>query len=247
MKEMAHIEDEDDGPPMLSIPTDRQALLSRPQRTPRAPPFEVTGDRGETGGGKRNVCISQVSVPEREWNATYKEGLASRRLNGLKWMYRAISPTTPDPAGLHAVGADRCSALGPWRRRDPRSSDLECHALSSWLDRMVDVPVDETLFHEMLQKSRRVGGKTGRGTTLTPAVPFRKASRGKGGNGMGDSNPPEVNRDSGGVFAGRWGNRRPRTGLVLGSGLGPIAGGWRIRSRSITQIFRIFRTRPYGT
>ncbi len=42
---------------------------------------------------------------------------------------------------------------------------------------------------------------------------------------MGDSNTPEVRIATAAEYLlERWGNRRPRTGLVLGSGLGPIAG-----------------------
>ncbi len=121
--------------------------------TPGTNRFEVTGDHGKLVAENGTLVFHKLAMPEREWNATYRGGFGQPAVERIEI---DVSGDFPNHAGIlrdftHAVrtGAP-LQAPGEEGIRGLQISNA-MH-LSSWLDRMVDVPVDEDLFHEMLMQ-----------------------------------------------------------------------------------------------
>jgi predicted dehydrogenase len=136
--------------------------------TPGTNRFEVTGDRGKLVAENGTLVFHKLAVPEREWNATYKGGFGQPPVERIEI---DVSGDFPNHAGILRDFTQSVLTGAPlWAPGEEGIRGLQISNamhLSSWLDRMVDVPVDETLYRDMLQKKVAASAeKTGRGTTL---------------------------------------------------------------------------------
>ena len=136
--------------------------------TPGTNRFEVTGDRGKLVAENGTLVFHNLAVPEREWNATYKGGFGQPPVERIEI---DVSGDFPNHAGILRDFTQSVLTGAPlWAPGEEGIRGLQISNamhLSSWLDRMVDVPVDETLYRDMLQKKVAASAeKTGRGTTL---------------------------------------------------------------------------------
>ena len=115
--------------------------------------FEITGDKGKlvSEGGK--LVFYKLAMPEREWNATYKGGFGSPAVERIEI---DVSGDFPNHAGIlrdftHAVLTG--GALWAPGIEGIRSLQISnAMHLSSWLDKTVEVPVDEAVYLDLLQK-----------------------------------------------------------------------------------------------
>ena len=130
--------------------------------------FEITGDKGKLVAEGGKLVFYKLAMPEREWNATYKGGFGSPAVERIEV---DVSGDFPNHAGIlrdftHAVlTGDPLWAPGIEGIRSLQISNA-MH-LSSWLDKTVEVPVDEAAYLELLQ--RKIASseeKTGSSATL---------------------------------------------------------------------------------
>ena len=130
--------------------------------------LEITADRGKVVVEDGALAFWRLRVPERQFNREYKAGFGEPEC----WK---VELPTPGPMPGHAgITRDWVAAI---RTGSPllapgaegiRSLELSnAMYLSSWLDQWVRLPIDEELFHGMLQERIRSstirkadGGKT---------------------------------------------------------------------------------------
>ncbi len=121
--------------------------------TPGTNRFEVTGDRGKLVAENGTLVFHKLAMPEREWNATYRGGFGQPAAERVEI---DVSGDFPNHAGIlrDFTRAIRTGAplLAPGEEGIRGLQISNAMHLSSWLDRMVEVPVDEGLFHEMLMQ-----------------------------------------------------------------------------------------------
>ncbi len=136
--------------------------------TPGTNRFEITGDKGKLVAEEGRLTFHKLAVPEREWNATYKGGFGQPAVERIEI---DVSGEFPNHAGIlrdftHAVltGAPLWAPGVEGIRGLQISNAMH---LSSWLDKMVEVPVDEALFHKLLlEKIAASADKAGADVTL---------------------------------------------------------------------------------
>lgn len=139
--------------------------------TPGTNRFEITGDRGKLVAEEGRLVFHRLAVPEREWNATYKGGFGQPAVERIEV---DVSGDFPNHAGIlrdftrSVLTGSPLLAPGEEGIRGLRISNA-MH-LSSWLDRMVEVPVDDALYLEMLQaRIAKSAEKAGTNVTLDTA------------------------------------------------------------------------------
>lgn len=136
--------------------------------TPGTNRFEITGDRGKLVAEEGRLVFHRLAVPEREWNATYKGGFGQPAVERIEI---DTSGDFPNHAGIlrdftrAVMTGDPLWAPGIEGIRSLEISNA-MH-MSSWLDKTVELPVDEARYFELLQKKIAVSAeKPGAEATL---------------------------------------------------------------------------------
>lgn len=115
--------------------------------------FEITGDRGKLICENKKLTFYRLDVPEREINATSKESFV---IPAYETLPVEVSGKNPQHNGVLAAFTDRILYGKPLiaEGHEGINSLMISNAmyLSSWLDKTVDLPFDEELFHFMLKK-----------------------------------------------------------------------------------------------
>lgn len=133
--------------------------------------FEISGDRGKIVIEDNKLTFWRLRIPERQFNAEYKGGFGSpevwkcevpiegentQHVGVLRNWINAIRKGTP----LLAPGYEGMRGL-------ELSNAMH---LSAWTDSWVDLPIDEDLFYEKLQKQIRESTNKKAGTDRTMDV-----------------------------------------------------------------------------
>ena len=136
--------------------------------TPGTNRFEITGDRGKLVAEEGRLVFHRLAVPEREWNATYKGGFGQPAVERIEI---DTSGDFPNHAGIlrdftrAVITGDPLWAPGIEGIRSLEISNA-MH-LSSWLDKTVELPVDEACYFGLLQEKIAASAeKSGADATL---------------------------------------------------------------------------------
>lgn len=122
--------------------------------TPGTNRFEIVGSKGKIVIGDNQLKFWQTRVDEAEWNATYEGGFGEPEVWEIK------VPTTFDSASGHSKVVQNFvnNILTGEELKSPGVEGINglmisnAIHLSAWQERWVDLPIDEDLFFEELQK-----------------------------------------------------------------------------------------------
>ncbi|MDR1061831.1 MAG: Gfo/Idh/MocA family oxidoreductase [Clostridiales bacterium] len=125
--------------------------------------FAITGDRGKLVFEDGGLTFCKLRVPEPEFNRTNTQPFKSPPFDRI-----AVETDGSDPehAGVLQAFTDCILGRGELVARGEEGANgvmiSNAMHLSSWLGRPVELPVDEDLYYDMLQKKVRAArGKTG--------------------------------------------------------------------------------------
>ena len=145
------IEVEDDVTAYVEYPNGATGVfLASTAECPGTNRLEISGDHGKVVLENGEITFWRLTVPEREFNATHKGGFGSPEV----WKCDVPGGDGPQHVGILRdwIGAirDRTELLAPGEEGINGLMLSNAMLLSSWTDSMVDLPIDEDKFHELL-------------------------------------------------------------------------------------------------
>ncbi len=128
-------------------------FVSSTGMTPETNRLEVMADRGKVVIEKNELIFYRNRIPERQFNAEFKGGFGGPE----NWVCKV--PVGRDSSGHVGILRNWVSAilngtglLAPGEEGIKGLQISNAIHLSSWLDKWVDIPVNEDLFYEKLQE-----------------------------------------------------------------------------------------------
>ena len=132
--------------------------------------FEVTGDRGKIVIENGQLYFSRLRIPEREFNRTYRGGFGSPECWNVDVPVKGKATRHVGIINnwIEAILDDDTELLAPGHEGIKSLEISNAMLLSTWTDSWVDIPVDEDLFYEHLEKRIKQSAyrKKGTGRTL---------------------------------------------------------------------------------
>ena len=164
------IEVEDDVTAYVEYPNGATGVfLASTGECPGTSRLEIAGDNGKVVLENEQITFWRLKTPEREFNATYKDGFGSPEV----WKCDVPGGPGEQHVGIlrEFVGAIRegTKLLAPGEEGINGLMLSNAMLLSSWTDSMVELPIDEDQFYQLL--SDRIGASryekpTAKGKTM---------------------------------------------------------------------------------
>ncbi len=171
------IEVEDDVTAYVEYPSGATGtFVTTTADTPGTNRFEIVGDKGKLVAEDGKLIVYKNKMGEREFNATYKGGF------GEPGYEMTLVPTPGEPAAHATVMRNFCGAiLGREELAIPGEEGIKgltlsnAMHLSSWLDKTIELPLDEDLYLAQLQKRAATSKyKEGAGLVLDTSGSYMK-------------------------------------------------------------------------